>query len=593
MAVNYYGTCTGNSASKYNLWVKVTRNYQSASTNQSNVTINFYVKRNDGYSNSAYNLNESDNSVKLTVNNSVLVDKNIEIDTRNNVTLLLATWTGNLTHDDNGVLSVPLKAEFVMKNAGLSSGIVSATLTCTTIQRKSTAVFSSATINPGGFVTATITTPNSTFSHKIVWGIGDKSTSVSLAAGVLTTQISIPKDWLTALVSARTGSVSVVLTTYNGVSSLGENTYTLSLVVPETDEYKPDFSIGLTRIDNGVPADWGLYVQGKSKVTVSPDGLSFKYGASLDRLTITVGSVSIRSLPATFTLTEYGELTVTVAVRDTRGLLTVKTTTITVHQYSPPSVEIQSLERCNSYGMADTMGKYLCVKYALSYSSIGSKNSAKVYVKYKTPDDTTYSNTILLGTSPAVFGNGSISVNSSVDVFFSVQDSISSSGMELTRSVSSGAIPFNIKRGGTGASFGKFSEKDNELSIGWDLSVDGNVHIGGNVNSVVIPVECSENSTDLAGSAIYYPFINGCFVRIRVKAQKKLAADTTHILAHIPGKPPGIFTPLDSLANYSSGGISTAGVVYKTGDIAFRSDTDVEAGTYIYISGFYLADYTE
>ncbi len=90
---------------------------------------------------------------------------------------------------------------------------------------------------------------------------------------------------------------------------------------------------------------------------------------------------------------------------------------------------------------------------------------------------------------------------------------------------------------------------------------------------------------------MYYPFVKGCFVRIRVKANKVLSAGTTYILAHIPDKPPGMFTPLDSLANYDSGGMSTAGVVYKTGDIAFRSDTDIAEGTYIYISGFYIADY--
>lgn len=593
MSINYYGSCTGSSASKYNLWVNVTQNSQDANNNQSNVTIKFYVKRNDGYTDSAYNLNETENSVKLTVNGNVLVSKNMEMDTRNCVSLLLASWTGNIAHGDDGKLSVPLKAEFIMKNKGLSSGTVSSTLTCTAIQRKSTLSFSSLTINPGGAVTATVTAANSAFTHSISWSVGNKSSSVSLTAGVLTSQITIPKDWLSVLTNANTATVSVTLVTRNGSVNIGSNTYSLTLVVPATDEYKPDFSIGLSRIDNGVPSGWGVFVQGKSSVTVSPSGMSFKYGASLDRLTITVGSVSIRSLPATFKLTESGDLTVTVAVRDTRGLLTVKTTQITVYPYSPPSVQIQSLTRCNSKGEEDAMGKYLNVKYVLNYSSVGSKNQGKISVKYKTSNDTSYSGETVLLSSPAIFGNGNVSVNNSVDVCFNVSDGITTSGVNIVRSVSSGKIPFNIKRGGNGAAFGKFSEKDDELSVGWNLTVDGNVHIGGAVNSESVSVVCSENATDLAGGVIYYPFINGCFVRIRVKAQKALSANTTHVLAHIPDKPPGIFTPLDSLANYSSGGLSTAGIVYKTGEVAFRSDTDIVQGTYIYISGFYIADYTE
>ena len=593
MAINYYGSCTGSSASKYNVWVNIAQNSQSVADNQSNVTVKFYVKRNDGYSASAYNLNEEDNSVKITLNGTVLVSKSLEIDTRNNASFLLASWTGDITHSDDGSLSVPLKAEFYMDNTGLSSGIVETTLTCTTIQRRSTLTLSSATVNPGGSVTATISAANSSFTHSLVWSLGGKSASASLAAGVLTAQIAIPVDWLYEVTDSQTAVVSAVLTTYNGSTVKGSLTYSITLIVPSTDEYKPSFSIGLTRLDNGVPSEWGVYVQGISRVTVSPENLSYKYGAELDRLTITVGSVSVRSLPATFNLTESGDLTVTVAVRDTRGLLTVKTTTITVEPYSPPSANIISLIRCNSKGESDSSGEYLCAKYSLSCSSVASKNTGKITVKYKTSEDNSYSEETELIASPAVFGNGEISLSNSVDVCFTVSDGITASAMSIERSVSSGAIPFNIKRGGMGAAFGKYSENDNELSVGWDLAVDGNVSIAGSLNCESVAVTCSENATELAGGVVYYPFVDGCFVRLRVKANTNLVAGTTYILAHIPEKPPGIFTPLDSLANYSSGGLSTAGIVYKTGDIAFRSDVDVTAGTIIYISGFYIADYVE
>ena len=591
MAINYYGSCSGTSATKYDLWINIAQNSQSVDDNQSNVTVKFYVKRNDGYSASAYNLNEEENSVKLTVNGNVLVSENIEIDTRNNVSFLLASWTGNLTHNADGKLSVPVKAEFTMGNSSLSSGSVSATLTCTTIQRKSSLSFSSSTINPGVSVIATVTAPNSNFRHSIMWSLGGKSSSVSLEAGVLTAEITVPADWLSEIPDVQKAKVTVTITAYNGSTKIGVNTYTLSLVVPATDAYKPSFSIGLTRHDNGVPSGWGVYVQGISKVSVSPEDLVFKYGATLDRLTITVGSVSIRSLPATFNLTEAGDLTVTVAVRDTRGLLTVKTTMLTVYPYSPPSVQVTSLERCNSNGELNSSGEYLCAKYTLSYSSVASKNVGKITAKYKTSADASYSSEKVLSTNPAVFGDGKISVSNSVDICFTVTDSIITSGVSIIRSVPSGAIPFNIRRGGTGAAFGRFSEKDNELSVGWDLCVDGNVNIGGELNSDKVSITCSDNATDLTGEVMYYPFVKGCFVRIRVKANKVLSAGTTYILAHIPDKPPGMFTPLDSLANYDSGGMSTAGVVYKTGDVAFRSDTDIAEGTYIYISGFYIADY--
>lgn len=593
MAINFYGSCTGNSASKYNTWINVSQNSQNVKGNQSNITVKFYLKRNDGYSESAYNLNEGDNTVRITVGSTVAVQKNTKIDTRNNASVLLGSWTGNVTHNADGILVLPISAQFVMANTGLRSGSVSANFTCTAIPRKSTLSLSSASVNPGSSVTATVSPASSGFSHKIIWSLGSKTAERTLASGVLTTQLTVPQEWAYELANASSGNISVSLVTYNGATDMGTNTYSLNLVIAATDQYKPDFSIGLTRINNTVPAEWDEYVQGISKVCVSPQGLTFKYGASLAAITVTVGSVSVRGTQnATFNLAEAGEQTVTVAVRDTRGFLTVKTTTITVCPYAPPSAKILNLFRCNSEGTEETCGTYLCAKYGLNFSGINGKNRCSISVRYKTANDTSYSTETQLSGSPSVFG-GNISVNNSVEVCFTVRDSVSSNSVEIFRAVSSADIPFNIKRGGKGAAFGKYAENDNELSIGWNLGVDGNVNIGGELNYENTSILCSEYSGELAGGVKYYPWLRGCFVRIRVKAQTTLFANTTYIIAHIPNKIPGMFTPLCSLANYASGGVSTAGVVYKTGDVVFRSNIDVAEGTYIYISGFYMADYNE
>lgn len=104
---------------------------------------------------------------------------------------------------------------------------------------------------------------------------------------------------------------------------------------------------------------------------------------------------------------------------------------------------------------------------------------------------------------------------------------------------------------------------------------------------------CTENGENLIHDIRYFPCMNMVFVRIRLVAAKNLAADVTHYLAQISQYAPGVFVPLQSIANLTSGGQSTAGVTYKTGEVVFRSDMEVPAGTYIYISGCYLADYQE
>ena len=593
MAINYYGTCAGSVGSKYDVWVNVTQNSQDLVKNQSNVTVKLYVKRNDGYSDSAYNLNESQNSVKITIDNTDVVNKSLKIDTRNNVSFLLASWTGDLTHTDDGKLSVPLKASFVMTSSSVLTGSVSAILSCTAILRKSSLSFSSSSINPGGTVTATVATANKDFTHQIIYSLGSYSSALSLAKGVLSAQLTVPAEWLYAVTDSQRANISVSIATYNGNIKMGTSVYTLQLVIPATDEYKPSFTIGLKRADNGVPSSWNEYVQGVSRLTVTPENLSYKYGAEFERATVTVGSVSVRTLPAVFNLTESGDLTVTVAVRDSRGLLTVKTTNINVQPYSSPSAKIIDLYRCNSSGVRSNDGAYIYAKYDLKYSSVNGKNQCRFTVRYGKSGESVYIGEEALSGEASVFGQGIIPVEYSVDVSFYISDSITLNGAEIIRSVTGKGVPFNIRRGGNGAAFGKLSERENELSVAWDLSVDGNVKIGGLISNEVIPVLCSDIATDLVGGITCYPCLKVCFVRLRLKASQVLEANKTYTLAHVSGKPPNMFTPLNSFADYESGGVSIAGVVYKTGDIVFRSDTDISTDMYIYISGFYVADYNE
>lgn len=591
MAINFYGSCKGSSASKYDLWLSATQNSQNVENNTSNVTLKLYLKRNDGYSDSAYNLYENDNSAEITVAGVKKVKKSIKIDTRNNASCLLVAWTGDILHSADGSLSVSIGASFSMGNTSLTGGSVSGTLVCNTIPRKSTLSLSVTSVNPGSKVIATVTSLSSSFTHKIKWSLGNNSYTQNLEAGVLSAEFTIPVSWANSLTNSYKGNITASLVTLKGTSVVGTSSYSLSFIIPSTDEYKPSFEIGLTRIDNGVPADWNEYVQNVSGVTVEAKSLQFKYGASLAAVTISIGSAYIRGkLPATFNLTESGELTVTLAVRDSRGLLTVKTTKINVLPYSPPSVNIISLLRCNSSGEIDTYGTHLCVKYNLSYSSLNSKNQCGLKVSYKTQNDTQYSDMITLNESPAVFGDGKISINNSISVCFSVSDSISSKTIDVVRSVPGANIPFNIKKGGTGAAFGKFSQNDNELSLGWSLSVDGDVDFKGELKYENVECICSENTSEYVGTVRYYPCLNGCIVRIRIKTNKVLSAGTSHHVATVNGKTPGIFTPLSCIANLTDGGQSTAGVAFETGYISVRSDTEIPAGSLVYISGFFLAD---
>ena len=123
-----------------------------------------YVKRNDGYSESAYNLNTGDNSAQIKVGGSVKVSKNLKIDTRNGATVTLGFWSGDVAHNSDGTLTLSISGSFTM-DSPLTGGSVSADFNCTDIPRASSFEVSPKEINPGNALSVTGSSAASSFRH--------------------------------------------------------------------------------------------------------------------------------------------------------------------------------------------------------------------------------------------------------------------------------------------------------------------------------------------------------------------------------------------------------------------------------------------
>ena len=586
MAINIYGSCSGSSGSKYDLWLNVKQNSQSIEDNKSNVTVKLLLKRNDGYSSSAYNLNESSNSVYLKVGGKERVNKNLSIDTRNNVSVILATWTGDVTHNDDGTLSLSLSAEFTMGGTSLTGGTVSGSFNCTDIPRASTLTLSKSSINPQSTVTATISSASSKFSHKIKWYIGNSAVTHSLSAGVFQDALTVPLSWSEEITNAKSGKISIALTTYKGTKKIGSRTYSIKLVIPATEEFLPQFTLVTERIDNSVPEGFGEYVKGKSQIKLNIKDLSLKHGASASSYTAMADASSKTSLPATFDLIKSGAIAVSVTVKDSRGFSVKKSATINVRDYSAPTLTIKGLSRCDENGNRTTRGTRLLLDFSSAFSSVNGKNIPEVTYKYKRAEADNFSGEIKLTESPCILPEGEFLNNSSYILAFKITDSITKDTDFFERTVPSSAIPFNIRNGGRGASFGCYAEKDNELTIAWDLDVKGKLLCED------VQVTASDKITTCYSKVRYYGFLDLVVLRMRLEVGQALNADTDYVVATLGTRPTALFTPLNVRINYENGRVATGGVRFGNGEIVIRSDADISPGDYIYISGTYFADYT-
>ena len=585
MAIKFYGSCSGSSGSKYNIWLTATENSQSIENNTSNITVKLYLKRNDTVSSSAYNLNESDNTAKLTVGTDTKVSRNLAIDTRNGATVTLASWTGDVSHNADGTLSLALGGSFTMTGTGLTGGSVSGSFKCTDIPRASSLTLTKTSVNPGDTVGATVTAASTKFSHKVKWYIGSASVTHNLSAGVTSDVLTVPVSWAEQLTNAKKGKISILLTTYKDTKKIGSKTYSLSFVIPSGSEYLPEFSLVTQRIDGSVPEDFGEYVKGRSRIKLDISGLKLKYGASVSSYTATVDTISKNSVPSTFDLNKAGNITVSVTVRDSRGFSVKKSKTVSVCDYSAPCLKINSLSRCDENGIKNTSGTRLLADFSPVYSSVGGKNIPKITYKYRRADSSVFSGEIELGESPCVLPDGEFLNNSSYTVAFRITDSVTTDGEFFEREVPSSAIPFNIRNGGKGAAFGCYAEKDDELTVAWDLNVKGRL------NYENLHIDISEDFPENYAKVRYYPSLDMVFLRIRLTAQKVMSANTDYIVGTIGGIPTALFTPLNVRINCDNGAVASGGIKFKTGELIIRSENNIVPGDYIYISGMYYADY--
>lgn len=390
----------------------------------------------------------------------------------------LGTVSKTVSHSSDGTKSLTISAVFYIR-ATLSgtyyeSITASATITLDSIPRASSV--SATSVDMGKASTITITRASSSFTHTLTYSFGSstgtivtKTTSTSVSwTPALTLANQIPK--------ATSGICTITCTTYNGSTSVGSKTCTLTLTVPTS--IKPTItSLTAARVDGSVPAAWEIYVQSKSKATLTINGAAGAYGSTISSYSISGGGYSgTSSSLTTGFLNSSGTITFTATVTDSRGRTsTAATVSISVVAYSAPSFSKYISQRCNSAGTASDSGTYVKSTVNFSYASCSSKNTITTATYYKKTTETTWTNankTFTSGTA-FTFGGGKISAESSYEVKFKLTDAFTS--VEVTDTLSTASVVMDFKSGGLGVAVGKVSETDQcfEVSEDWDVKVYG------------------------------------------------------------------------------------------------------------------------
>lgn len=455
----------------YTLYVKFTETATSIANNTSSISISGYMKGNNIGWSSNYNSylklywhDNNTNTDKLIATSSGF--KSLAMNTKKNI-----SGTTTVTHKSDGSLSGYAKLTYT---AGSDSGgyapasnNVSTSNTALTKIARASSISSVSGTYLGSAVTVAISRKSSNFTHKVEYSFAGSgyttATSAATTSATFTPSLSLASN----IPNSTSGTLTVRVTTYNGSTKVGSavtSTKTLSLpasVVPTIS------SVSASRINNSVPSSWGVYVKGISGVTLAFGSVSGAYGSTIKSYSISGTGVSSSSTSTSYNpIGSSGTLTYTFKVTDSRGRTATKTTSISVVDYSVPSISVTA-SRCDSSGTVTGNGTYLRVTANYSISSVSGKNSVSSRsVSCNNVSNTTFTS----GTAFTLAAN--CAIGSSYTLTASVTDALGKSA-SVTYDIPTASRIMNVKANKKGVAFGKFAENDNEVDIDWDLRVRG------------------------------------------------------------------------------------------------------------------------
>ena len=446
----------------YRIQIAWTVDSQSVANNTSTVTAKVQLVS----TGASYTINSSaSKSGSLTINGTKYTF-NFTASLSGNQTKTLYTKTVTVSHASDGTKTCAFSAtcgiNVTLSGTYYGNVTASGNGTFNTIARASTisSVTSSVSVNGTNAVTVDISRKSSSFTHTVVFSFGSYSKTTT---GVGTsTSYAIPQSWLNAIPNATSGTATVTVTTYSGSTKIGSAvSKTFTLTVPST--VVPSISsVTLSEAVSGLAAQFGGYVQSKSKIAV-------KITAS-GTLSSTIKSYKTVIQGATFTaasftsgvLTKSGTSNVTVTVTDSRGRTASTTKSITVIAYAAPKIISFQGFRCLQDGTENYEGTYLNAAVNFSISPVSNKNTASYTVEYKLTSATTWtaltSGTVYALNDSIISASGLFSLDSSYDIRLSVKDYFTTVRSTLEIPTAFTLLDFNAS--GRGVAFGKVSEFD-------------------------------------------------------------------------------------------------------------------------------------
>lgn len=475
------GTITQAIRTGYQMKIVWTVDSQSVANNTSTVTVKVQLVS----TGSSYTINSTASKSGTLTINGTKYSFTFTAALSGNQTKTLYTKPVTIAHNADGSKSCAFSSTIGI-NVTLSGtyyGDITASGSGTfgTIPRATTPTLSASSVNMGESITISMPRASSAFDHTLTYSFGGASGTIGSDLGT-SKAWTVPLSLASQIPSGTSGTCTITCKTYNGSTLIGTKTVSFKAVVPAS--VVPTISaVSMAETVSGLAAQFGAYVQGKSKVkiTITATGA---YGSTIKTYKTNVdGKDYSGAAPTTGTLSS-GSKTVTITVTDSRGRTAKTTKTLTVVAYSAPTIPTLTAVRALQDGATNYEGQYGKIALKFTIAAVGNKNSSTYTLEYKTKTATSWTE-IQSGTgyslTDTVITGALFDVDSAYDIRLSVSDYFTT--IRKTAEIPTAFTLLDFNSSGKGLAFGKVSELENGMEIDLDMSIYKNIYMGGSKRS--------------------------------------------------------------------------------------------------------------
>ena len=302
-----------------------------------------------------------------------------------------STTTGGwVNHNNDGTGNASGKAYLSFPNWGWSAS-AEGSFSLPTIPRASTPSVS-GTLQLGSTITINTNRASSNFEHDIYYSWGTLSNKLISSSVSNSTTWTIPKDLANYIPNGGSGTLFIICETYKGVLVIGTKTISVTVTVPDTEEFRPKIT-DITLWENsesGVPQSWGEYIQNKSKLSYDVVATG-AYSSTISYYNVVVNGLSYNAKSyTTDVLLTKGINSIVATITDSRGRTATYSKTFEVLEYNGPTITNFTANRCLDDGSLDDEGEFVKIEINAIVPKLNNKNSYSYFLKYKDHEETEY-----------------------------------------------------------------------------------------------------------------------------------------------------------------------------------------------------------